>query len=125
VAVARGLGTIDRLGPFVCVIGTNQIAENQTTGSRAAMKTTIRIVCACMVTVLAGCADYSEPRRTASIQHSASAPKSTMNTAEQAQKSIAEQCAKRHVDRQNGIFEETMEEKRMKDRICGPHLQGS
>src|SRR5262245_10213665 len=102
----------------------NQIAEDQSTGG-GAMKTTITILCACAVTALAGCADYSEPRRTASIRQSTPAPKAAMSDAEKSQKSIAEQCAKRHLDRQNGIFEETMEEKRMKDRICGPHLQGS
>ena len=89
------------------------------------MKITITIVCACAVTTLAGCADYSEPRRTASIRHSTSAPKPAMSEAEKAQKSIAEQCAKRHVDAQNGIFDETMEEKRMKDAICAPHYRGS
>ena len=88
------------------------------------MKITITIVCACAVTALAGCADYSEPRRTASIRHS-TAPKPAMSEAEKAQKSIAEQCAKRHVDAQNGILDETMEAKRMKDRICGPFYRGS
>jgi hypothetical protein len=89
------------------------------------MKITIKILCACAVTALAGCADYSEPRRTASIQHSMAAPKAAMSEADKAQKSIAEQCAKRHLDRQNGILDETTEDKRMRDRICGPHYQGS
>jgi len=89
------------------------------------MKTTITILCACTVTVLAGCADYSEPRRTASIRQSTAAPKAAMSEAEKAQKSIAEQCAKRHLDAQNGILDETMEAKRMKDRICGPFYRGS
>ena len=85
----------------------------------------LTILCACAVTALAGCADYSEPRRTASIRHSTSAPKPAMSEAEKAQKSIAEQCAKRHVDAQNGILDETMEAKRMKDRICAPFYRGS
>ena len=48
-----------------------------------------------------------------------------MSEADKAQKSIAEQCAKRHLDRQNGILDETMEAKRMKDAICAPHYRGS
>jgi len=87
------------------------------------MKSTITILC--LVVALAGCADYSEPRRTASIQHGTSAPRAAMSEAEKAQKSIAEQCAKRHLDAQNGILDETMDAKRMKDKICGPHYQGS
>jgi len=89
------------------------------------MRITFTIVCACAVTALAGCADYSEPRRTASIRQSTSAPKAAMSEADKAQKSIAEQCAKRHLDRQNGNLDETTEDKRMRDRICGPHYQGS
>jgi len=85
----------------------------------------LTILCACAVTALAGCADYSEPRRTATIRQSTPAPKAAMSDAEKSQKSIAEQCAKRHVDRQNGTFEKTEEEKGMKDRVCGPHYQGS
>jgi Flp pilus assembly protein TadD len=89
------------------------------------MKFTTTIVCACAVAALAGCADYSEPRRMASIRHSTAAPKPAMSEAEKAQKSIADQCAKRHLDAQNGIFDETEEERRMKDRICGHHYKGS
>ena len=87
------------------------------------MRATI-IGCMCVVASLAaGCADYDAPRRTASIRQSA--PKPATSEAEKAREAIAKQCAQRHVDRANGVLDETDEIKRDKDQICGAHYRGS
>ena len=48
-----------------------------------------------------------------------------MSEAEKARASIAKQCAQRHLDRANGILDETEEIKRDKDEICGAFYRGS
>jgi hypothetical protein len=77
----------------------------------------------CALAAVAGCADYDAPRRTASIRQSA--PKPAMSEAEKARASIAKQCAQRHVDRANGVLDETEEQKRDKDTICSAYYRGS
>jgi outer membrane murein-binding lipoprotein Lpp len=88
------------------------------------MRTTLAaIICACAA-VLAGCCfDYDKPRATASIRQIATKP--AMSETERARASQAKQCAQRHVDRANGILDETMEQKRDKDEICGAYYRGS
>ena len=81
------------------------------------------IVCGCALAVAAGCADYDAPRRTASIRQGA--PKPEITEAAKARASIAKQCAQRHLDRANGILDETEEQKRDKDKICGAHYRES
>jgi hypothetical protein len=77
----------------------------------------------CALAALAGCADCDAPRRTTSIRQSALKP--AMSEAEKARASIAKQCAQRHVDRASGILDETEEQKRDKDTICGSFYRGS
>ena len=47
-----------------------------------------------------------------------------MSDAEKARASQAKQCAQRHIDRANGILDETEEMKRDKDQICGAFYRG-
>lgn len=82
------------------------------------------LICAWVLAAVAGCcADYDAPRRTASIRQSASKP--PMSDAEKARASIEKQCAQRHMDRANGVLDETAEIKRDKDAICGAFYRGS
>jgi hypothetical protein len=98
------------------------------------MRIASAILSVCVLVLLSGCCsfDYDTPSRgaTASIRESAPAPKRASmpepaaSEAEKAQKSIAEQCTKRHVDLQNGVLKETEEDKRMRNAICGPFYRG-
>jgi hypothetical protein len=82
------------------------------------------IFCACALAAVAGCAcNYDAPRQAALIRHAA--PKPPMSEAEKTRASIEKQCAQRHVDRANGVLDETEEIKRDKDAICGAFYRGS
>lgn len=87
------------------------------------MRKPIAIICGCALVAVAGCADYDTPRRMTSIRHSS--PKPPMSEAEKARASIERQCAKRHIDRANGVLNETEEYKRDNDAICGAFYRGS
>lgn len=76
-----------------------------------------------LTVALAGCCfDFDKPRATASIRHTATKP--ARSETEKARASQAKQCAQRHVDRANGILNETDEIKRDKDAICGAFYRG-
>jgi outer membrane murein-binding lipoprotein Lpp len=81
------------------------------------------VTCACAVALAGCCIDYDQPRATASIRHTAAKP--AMSEADRIRASQAKQCAQRHVDRANGILDETMDQKRDKDAICGAFYKGS
>ena len=88
------------------------------------MKATLAaVVCACAVALAGCCFDFDAPRATASIRHASTKP--AMSETEKARASQAKQCAQRHLDRANGILDETMEQKRDKDEICGAFYRGS
>jgi len=87
------------------------------------MRNTVAVLCVFAGT-LAGCRfDYDKPRATAPIRQSTPL-KPPMSEAEKARASISKQCAQRHVDRGNGILDETEEIKKEKDEICGAHYRG-
>jgi hypothetical protein len=81
------------------------------------------VMCACAVALAGCCFDHDVPRAMASIRHASTKP--PMSEAEKARASIAKQCAQRHLDRANGILDETEEIKRDKDEICGAFYRGS
>jgi hypothetical protein len=85
--------------------------------------TAAAVMCACAVTLAGCCFDYDPPRATASIRQTAT--KQGMSETERARASQAKQCAQRHIDRANGILDETIEQKRDKDEICGAFYRGS
>ena len=86
------------------------------------MRTTIAaVMCTCAVALAGCCFDHDAPRATASIRHA----KPAMSDTEKARASQAKQCAQRHIDRANGILDETEEMKRDKDQICGAFYRGS
>jgi hypothetical protein len=82
--------------------------------------------CACAFVLASCCFDYDKPRATASIRHTSTSisTKPAMTEAEKARASIAKQCALRHVDRGNGVLDETEVTKKEKDEICGAHYRG-
>jgi hypothetical protein len=80
------------------------------------------VMCACAVALAGCCFDYDKPRATASIRQTATKP--AMSETERARASQAKQCAQRHLDRANGILDETEEIKRDKDAICGAFYRG-
>ena len=81
------------------------------------------VLCSCAVAFAGCCFDHDAPRATASIRHTSTKP-ATSDT-EKARASQAKQCAQRHIDRANGILDETEEMKRDKDLICGAFYRGS
>ena len=81
------------------------------------------VMCACAVALAGCCFDYDNPRSTAAIRYTSTKP-ATSET-EKARASQAKQCAQRHIDRANGILDETEEMKRDKDQICGAFYRGS
>lgn len=82
-------------------------------------------ICACAVALAGCCFDYDKPRANASIQHTSTGVKPAMSETDRARASQAKQCAQRHLDRANGILDETEEIKRDKDQICGAFYKGS
>ena len=87
------------------------------------MRNTASVLCACAVALAGCCFDYDKPRAMASIRQSAPL-KPSMSEAEKARASLSKQCSQRHVDRGNGILDETEEVKKEKDEICGAHYRG-
>ena len=81
------------------------------------------VLCSCAVALAGCCFDHDAPRAMASIRHTSTKP-ATSDT-EKARASQAKQCAQRHIDRANGILDETEEMKRDKDQICGAFYRGS
>jgi outer membrane murein-binding lipoprotein Lpp len=69
------------------------------------------------------CIDYDVPRGTTPIRQTSVKP--AMSEADRIRASQAKQCAQRHVDRANGILDETEEVKRDRDEICAAHYRGS
>ena len=87
------------------------------------MRATLAAVMCTCAGALAGCCFDDAPRATASIRHTSTKP--AMSDTEKARASQAKQCAQRHIDRANGILDETEEMKRDKDQICGAFYRGS
>jgi len=73
------------------------------------------MACACLISTLGGCADAKSTMTTGAIKP---APEQEMSVAERVRRDQIALCGDRNIADQNGTFNETAAEKKLRDERC-------